>query len=131
MEARYRQNEKEKLSNKNNDTIITYKTDTFKDIKDIIDINKVNIKNSIKDTIEKQINTSTTTSTITDNNIIKSNLNFDKINYIFLDLRLIPNDDNRNKDLKSGFLPGFIPKTIILDQSELTSDNVNTYCLFT
>jgi len=131
LEARYRQNEKEKLSNKNNDTIITYKTDTFKDIKDIIDINKVNIKNSIKDTIEKQINTSTTTSTITDNNIIKSNLNFDKINYIFLDLRLIPNDDNRNKDLKSGFLPGFIPKTIILDQSELTSDNVNTYCLFT
>ena len=131
MEARYRQNEKEKLSNKNNDTIITYKTDTFKDIKDIIDINKVNIKNSIKDTIEKQINTSTTTSNITDNNIIKSNLNFDKINYIFLDLRLIPNDDNRNKDLKSGFLPGFIPKTIILDQSELTSDNVNTYCLFT
>jgi len=48
--------------------------------------------------------------------------NSTRINYIFLDLRISSDDDKvrENTENKSGF----IPKTIILEQSELNSENV-------
>lgn len=59
----------------------------------------------------------------------------ERINYIFLDLRINELDDGllRNKDLpknldfKQGFL---LPMTIILDQEELISKNVDNLVYF-